>query len=105
MGTPSPRNESAASNRMLLGMSSVAQMMMGAARFGRISRMMMRLLLAPSERAASTNSFSRSESVVERTMRAMYGHVKAEMPMASSSTGSASTTSLMRMTTVSVKPR
>ena len=40
---------------------------------------MMRVLLAPSERAASTNSFSRSESVVERTMRAMYGHVKAEM--------------------------
>ncbi len=81
----------------------------------------MRLLLAPSERAASTNSFSRSESVVERTMRAMYGHVKAEMtkitsdepglhrpsrqpfaltpqeaamPIARSNCGSASTTSL-----------
>ena len=92
----------------------------------------MRALLAPSERAASTNSFSRSESVVERTMRAMYGQVKAEitkitsdepglheavqaavratpqeaaMPIASSSCGSASTTSLMRETIVSTKPR
>ena len=92
----------------------------------------MRRSLAPSERAASTNSFSRSESVVERTMRAMYGHVKAEitkttseipgctspfrqpfaltlqeaaMPIASSSCGSARTTSLRREMIVSTKPR
>ena len=64
---------------MLLGISSVAQIVIGATRFGRISRKMMRASLAPSERAASTNSFSRSESVVERTMRAMYGQVKAEI--------------------------
>ena len=71
IGTPTPRNDSAASNRMLLGIRSVAQMVIGATRFGRISRMMMRASLSPSYRAASTNSFSRSESVVERTMRAM----------------------------------
>ena len=34
---------------------------------------------APSDRLASTNSRSRSESVYPRTMRAMYGHVKAEI--------------------------
>jgi hypothetical protein len=32
------------------------------------------MLLAPAARADSTNSFSRSESVYPRTMRAMYDH-------------------------------
>ena len=36
---------------------------------------MIRRLEAPSERAASTNSFSRSDSTWPRTMRAMYGPV------------------------------
>ena len=45
--------------------------MIGPIRFGRISRKMIRELLAPSDRLASTNSFSRIESVNPRTMRAM----------------------------------
>ena len=40
---------------------------------------MIRVLLAPSERLASTNSFSRIESVKPRTSRAMYGQVKSTM--------------------------
>ena len=40
---------------------------------------MILMSLAPSERLASTNSFSRSESVKPRTMRAMYGQVKSTM--------------------------
>jgi len=48
---------------------------------------MMRVLLAPSERAASTNSFSRSESVVERTMRAMYGQLNEITKMTSDRPG------------------
>ncbi len=35
------------------------------------------MLPAPSERLASTNSFSRSDSVSPRTIRAMYGQVKS----------------------------
>ena len=45
--------------------------MIGATRLGRISRKMMRRFDAPSERAASTNSFSRSDSTWPRMMRAM----------------------------------
>ena len=45
--------------------------MIGATRLGRISRKMMRRSEAPSERAASMNSFSRSDSVWPRMMRAM----------------------------------
>ena len=45
--------------------------MIGATRFGRISRKMMRMSDAPSDSAASMNSFSRSDSVWPRMMRAM----------------------------------
>ena len=45
--------------------------MIGAATFGSTSRNMIRRLVAPSDRAASMNSFSRSDSTWPRTMRAM----------------------------------
>src|SRR5262249_49107307 len=44
---PTPRNESAASNRMLFGMMSVVNTSRGATPFGSPSRNMMRTLLAP----------------------------------------------------------
>src|SRR5579862_4181243 len=50
--------------------------MIGPIRFGRISRKMMRGFEAPSERDASTKSFSLIESVNPRTMRAMYDQEK-----------------------------
>jgi hypothetical protein len=45
--------------------------MIGAARFGSSSRKTIRVFEAPVARAASTNSFSRSESTCPRTIRAM----------------------------------
>ena len=53
--------------------------MIEAAQLGRSSRNMMRRLFEPRERAASTNSFSRSESTCPRTILAMYGHVNRAM--------------------------
>ncbi len=61
-GTPTPRNDRPASNRMLLGMINVVNTMIGAATLGRTSRMMMRMFDDPSDRDASMNSFSRSDS-------------------------------------------
>jgi hypothetical protein len=131
-GTPTPKNESPASNRMLLGMIRVVYTMIGAATFGRTSRRMIRRFEAPSEREASTNSFSRIDSTWPRTMRPMYGHPNnpmikitgrnpglmkpqkhpswlaphAEaMPSANSRIGSASTTSVAREMIVSILPR
>ena len=95
---------------------------------------MIRVLLAPSERLASTNSFSRIESVKPRTSRAMYGQVNrtmiaitrfspgwidvkprlhpslvalhaATMPIEISSAGSASITSPKRDSIESANPR
>ena len=45
--------------------------MIGAVRLGRISWKMIRVWEAPTDRAASTNSFSRSDRVWPRTIRAM----------------------------------
>ena len=45
--------------------------MIGAVRLGSSSRKMIRVFDAPIERDASTNSFSRSDSVWPRTIRAM----------------------------------
>ena len=106
--------------------------MIGATRFGRISRKMIRGSEAPIERAASTNSFSRSESVCPRMIRAMYVQLVNEMtkittlipglispprqpappsvhaaasPVARSRYGIASSTSTLRETSVSAQPR
>ena len=71
--TPAPRNDSAASSRIAFAISSVKKTTIVEARFGRISVNMIRSGPAPWARAASTNSFSRSESTWPRTGRAMYG--------------------------------
>ena len=52
--------------------ASVAFTMIGPMQFGRMCRTMIRRLDAPDARAASTNSFSLSESTCPRTTRAMY---------------------------------
>src|SRR5918994_1086855 len=51
--------------------------MIGATRLGRISRNMIRAWEAPTDREASTNSFSRSESVWPRMIRAISVQVVA----------------------------
>ncbi len=105
--------------------------MIGAMRLGRISRTRIRRSDAPSERSASTNSASRSDSTWPRTMRAMRVQLTATMttittespglivpptqplpsehadamPTASSRTGNASTTSMMRDSARSTQPR
>ena len=60
-------------------MISVVYTMIGAATFGRISRAMIRLFDDPSDRDASMNSFSRSDSTWPRMMRAMYGQLNRPM--------------------------
>ena len=61
--TPTPRNDSVASNTIALGTSRVAITMTGARMFGRISTNMIRSGLAPVARAASTYSFSLRDRV------------------------------------------
>ena len=71
--TPAPRNDSAASSSMALAISSVKNTRTVEARFGSTSVNMIRSGPAPCARAASTNSFSRSDSTWPRTGLAMYG--------------------------------
>ena len=73
-GTPRPRKESAASDRMTLATLKDAITVNGARMFGRIVRKMMENVLSPMARAASTNSFSRSDKVSARTIRAYVTH-------------------------------
>ena len=56
-----------------MAISSVKNTRIVEARLGSTSRNMMRSGPAPCARAASTNSFSRSDSTCPRTGRAMYG--------------------------------
>ena len=104
--------------------------MIGASRFGKISRNMIRASEAPSAREACTNSRSRSDSTRPRTIRAMYVQVAsairkmitaearleraadaaataqaAPMPRPSSRIGIDSTTSMRRESSVSTQPR
>ena len=69
--TPAPRNDSAASKSTALATSSVKNTRMVEARFGSNSPNMMRTGPAPWARAASTNSFSRSDITWPRSGRAM----------------------------------
>src|SRR5581483_10871507 len=127
--TPTPRKESPASNRMFAGISRVAYTRIGASRLGSSSRTMIRPGRAPSERAAATNSRSRSAMVWPRTIRPMYGQEKKPMTttstpnrsplpvspnalsgstpmmaMAKSSSGKARKTSMTRLMTASIQP-
>ncbi len=69
--TPKPRNDSVDSATIAAATLSVRFTMIGPTQFGRMCRMMMRLLDAPDARAASTNSFSLIDSTWPRTTRAM----------------------------------
>jgi len=69
-GTPRPRKESAASERITLATLNEAMTVRGARMLGRIVRKIMDAVLSPRARAASTNSFSRRERVSARTIRA-----------------------------------
>ncbi len=68
--TPAPRNDSAASSRIALATSSGKNTRIVDARLGSSSLIMIRTGPAPCARAASTNSFSRSESTCPRIGRA-----------------------------------
>ena len=63
-------------------MRSVESTMMGESVFGRICRTMMRRLLEPRARAASTYSCSRMVSTVARSMRALGAMPPMETAMA-----------------------
>ena len=71
--TPTPRKPSAASSRIALATISGKNTITVEDRLGRISETMIRSEPAPWARAASTNSFSRSDSTWPRIGRAMYG--------------------------------
>ncbi len=62
---------------MAAATSIVAATMTGPSEFGRMCRITSRRLLMPSARAASTNSFSRSERNCARTSRATWHPAKA----------------------------
>ena len=68
--TPTPRNDSAASNRIAAGRNVVANTMIGAVKFGNNSLTMIRKFEAPSDLDASTNSFSRNDRTWPRMIRA-----------------------------------
>ena len=71
--TPTPRNESAASVRIVVAIMSGISTMTTVITFGRISEKISRRLDAPWATAASTNSFSTTESTEPRTGRYTYG--------------------------------
>ena len=60
--TPTPRNESAASVRIVVAIMSGMSTMTTVMTFGRISEKISRRLDAPCAMAASTNSFSATDS-------------------------------------------
>src|ERR1700686_255524 len=74
--TPRPRNESVASNTIGAGESKGEYKRGGATRFGRMSRNTIHRSVAPSDRAASTNSFSRRDSVWPRMIRPTTAQLK-----------------------------
>src|SRR5688500_15933696 len=67
---PTPRNDRVASPRIALGTANAAVTMSGASAFGSRCFDMIRPELAPTERAASTNSRSLSASTCPRVSRA-----------------------------------
>src|SRR5205823_12499273 len=69
-GTPRPRNESAASTRMVEPSCAVASTISGASVLGSTWRIAIANSFMPTAREASTNGISRSVSVLERITRA-----------------------------------
>ena len=68
-GTPSPRNESAASAMIAEAIANVPITSADCIRFGSRCFMMMRVCVAPNERAATMNSRSFSVSALARVTR------------------------------------
>ena len=81
-GSPSPRNESPASNRIATPMVRVAETMRGGRALGRITRQMRRRLRAPMARAALTYSSSLILRNSARVSRATGGQLTTPMAMA-----------------------
>ena len=80
LGSPSPRNDTADSNRMAPATTSEDSTITGGRALGRISPTMMRPLPMPMARQACTNSRSRRAKNSARVMRAI--EVQLTMPMA-----------------------
>jgi hypothetical protein len=83
-GTPAPRNDSAASRPMKVGMLTVATAMIGPHRLGSRSAARTCRGPAPNERAAATNPRVLSDSVWARTTRAVTGQPNTAMMRISS---------------------
>ena len=77
-GTPSPRNDSAASTRMALPSCAVPRTMNGPMVFGKMCRKAMRRCVSPMARAASMYCISRMESTLARITRAARGMIGME---------------------------
>ena len=119
--TPRPKNDSAASASTAPPTANVAFTMMGPKVLGKMCRKIMRGAEAPTERAASTNSFSRSDKNSPRITRAIPIHPKNARNSASQSHvepftlrcraataaryGMTNIRSVKRISTASVKPR
>ena len=80
-GKPRPRNDSVDSAMMAAATLIVPATMTGPSALGRMWRHTTRAVVAPSARAASTNSFSRSEKNCARTSRATC--IQPKQPMTS----------------------
>src|SRR5258706_425489 len=76
---PKPRKDNAVSTRMAPATTSVPLTMIGPRLLGRMRRKMIRVLDAPTARAASTNSRSRKDRATPRTSRARGTQAKAGM--------------------------
>ena len=113
---PRPRNDSVDSSRIRAPSWAVATTTSGASTFGSTSRKASRSGPAPSARAASTDSCSRTSSTEPRTVRACTAQLRsartpsrvatlapstAMNPIASSSEGNASWMSAARITSAS----
>src|SRR5690606_15836551 len=118
-GSPSPRNDRPASNRMAVPIASVADTISGAMALGSITRQMMRPLPAPMTRSASTYSrrFRRRNSARARravpvqlttpmamAMVARVGLNRVTSTMANNNVGSTWKNSVMRISRSSTQP-
>ena len=101
LGSPSPRNDSPASNSTAVPTASVADTISGASALGRITRQMMRASPAPMTRSASTYSRRLSRRNSPRASRAVPVQLTTPMAMAIvASDGENSVTSTMANSSV-----
>jgi len=79
LGSPRPKKLNPASKRIAMPTAKEAFTIMGGRAFGRISRQMMRILLAPRALEAATKSRSHRDINSARNMRAIPGHEETLM--------------------------